>query len=475
MSSVETRVVANYQTAEYGKFVQLTNNTKFPAVSVTRYNSPNVAGMAPVSSVEVFPKFAVITYDSRLGTANSLPFGDNSSLDAFGKLRVTQPRTLFDSKHVTSKLPFTFDEVLSGTATSTFIKGDSLVLLSTTNTNDIAIRQSFIHFNYQPGKSMQVMFTGMFPPETNIIKRVGLFQSGSAVPYIPDDGIFLESSNNTISFHIVKNNGTYHHLSAARADWNIDKLDGTGSSGINLDFTKAQIITFDYEWLGLGRVRCGFVVGGTVYYAHYFSNSNALTHAYMTSPNQPVRYEIRQVGPGSGFLKHMCSTVMSEGGEENIGTSICAELSGGVVVPNTLVPLLVLRMAPESEDLVCVIKSLNFHNGGNADVHYKLIANPTITGGTLNNFKNIDGFTDVQMVYGSASLGLSGGYELNGGYVPKGNSANASGSSSVGIEGEIVRMGSKINREPLIYVIAARSLVGSADSVYVTANLLLKA
>lgn len=475
MSSIDTRVVANYQTAEYGKFVELTNNTEFPAVSVTRFNSPNVAGMIPVSSTEVYPKYAVITYDSRLGTANSLPFGDNGSVDAFGKLRVSEPRTLLDSKFITGKAPYTFDEVLSGTASSTFIQGDSLIQLSTTNVNDFAIRQTYTHFNYQPGKSIQAMFTGLFAPQTNIIKRIGLFQSSSAIPYLPYDGIYLESSNGTISFHTHKTGGTALHLSAARADWNVDRLDGTGSSGLTIDFTKAQIITFDYEWLGLGRVRCGFMLGGKIYYVHYFDNINALTQPYISSPNHPVRYEIRQTGAGSGVLKQICSTVIIEGGEEDVGTSLTAELSAGISVDTTMRPLIALRLNPGSVDLVAIIRNLNFYNTGNTPVHYKLIMNPTITDGTLNSYRSVDGFTDVQFAPGSATLSLSGGFEMIGGYVPNGNSAVAVGANSQDIGGELARLGSKVNGDPLVFVVAARGLGGTANAVYATVNLELRA
>lgn len=475
MSSINTRVVANYQTAEYGKFVELTNNTEFPAVSVTRFNSPNVANLPPVSSVEVFPKYAVITYDSRLGTANSLPFGDNGAIDAFGKLRVSEPRTLLDSKFITGKAPYTFDELLSGTATSTFIHGDSLVELSTTSINDFAIRQTYTHFNYQPGKSIQAIFTGQFAPQTNIIKRIGLFQSTSAIPYLPADGIYLESSNGVISFHTIKTDGAPLHLSAARADWNVDRLDGTGPSGVTIDFTKAQIITFDYEWLGLGRVRCGFMLGGKTYYVHYFDNINSLEQAYISSPNHPVRYEIRQIGPGSGILKHMCSTVIIEGGEENVGTSLTAELSAGVIVDTTIRPLLALRLNPMSVDLVAIIRNLNFFNTGNVPIHYKLIMNPTITGGTLNTYRSVDGFTDVQCAPGSATLSLSGGFEMVGGYVPNGNSTVAVGANSQEISSELARLGSKVNGDPVVFVIAARTLTGTANSVFATVNLELRA
>lgn len=475
MSSIDTRVVANYQTAEYGKFVQLTNSTEFPAVSVTRYTSPNAIGVPSLSSVEVFPKYAVITYDSRLGTSNSLPFGDNSSTDAFGKLRVTSPQTLFDSKFITNKLPYTYDEVLSGTADSIFTRGDSHIRMTTSAPNDFAIRQTFTHFNYQPGKSIQALFTGLFEPQTNIIKRIGLFQGASAVPYLPSDGIYLESSNGTVSFHVHKGMGTTSHLSAAQADWNVDRLDGTGPSGVTIDFTKAQIITIDYEWLGLGRIRCGFVVGGVFYYVHYFENINTLTIPYMTSPNHPVRYEIRQTGAGSGELKHMCSTVMIEGGEENVGSSATAELSSGISVDTTMRPLLALRINPASNDIVAVLKSVLFYNTGNTPIQYKVIKNPTITGGSLNSYKQVDGYTDLQFTEGSATLSLSGGYELVGGYVPNGNSAVSVGTNGQDFISELARLGSKIDGTPIAFVIAGRALTGTASSIYVTANLELRA
>ena len=471
--SIETRVVSNYQTAEYGKFIQLTSNTEFPAVSVTRYQSVNAPNVEPLSSVEVYPKYAVITYDSRLGIANSLPFGNNSSIDAFGRLRVSSPQTLFDSKHITNKLPHVFDEVLSGSCTSNFIFNDSLVEMATISANSFVIRQTFTHFNYQPGKSMQVFFTGLFQPETNIIKRIGIFQGSSAVPYLPKDGIYLESSNDIVSFVVAKGNGETHSLSASQAQWNIDKLDGTGPSGLTIDLTKAQIIALDYEWLGIGRVRCGFALKGQIFYVHEFDNFNTLTSPYMKSPDHPIRYEIRQTGPGSGLLKHICSSVIVEGGEENIGTSIVAELSSGISVDTTLTPLLILRLNPNSVDLVAAIKNLNFYNTGNTPIHYKLIMDPIVTGGTLT-FKQVDGFTDVQFAAGSASLGLSGGYELYGGYVPSGNAAVTTGLNIGNIGGELAKLGSKIDGSPVIFVIAGRAITGTASSIYTSANLILR-
>ena len=466
--AINSNVIINQATTEYGKFVEIINDSMFPPI--TSANGTYGLGYNETA----YPKYAVLTYDVGTAGTNGSPFGDNASVDAFGKLRVSNPQTLFDGKFITGKAAYNFDEVLSGSATSTFIKGDSLIEMSTTAVNDLVIRQTYTHFNYQPGKSIQAFFTGLFHPQTNIIKRIGLFQSTSAIPYHPSDGIYLQSANNTVSFHVYKSAGTVSHLSAAQSDWNVDKLDGSGASGISIDFNKAQIITMDYEWLGLGRVRCGFVVGGKIYYAHNFNNINSFTQPYISSPNHPIRYEIRQIGAGSGLLKQICSTVMIEGGEEDVGTTITAELSGGISVDTTIRPLLALRLNPASVDLVAVIKNLNFYNTGNTAVQYKLIQEPTIIGGNLNSFQRVDGYDDVQFAIGSATLSLSGGYELTGGYIPSGNSSVAVGASTQEISGELARLGSKINGQPIIFVIAGRALTGTATSVYVTANMELR-
>lgn len=467
--AINSNVVINQATTEYGKFVEIVNDSTFPPI--TSANGTYGAGYKNTT----YPKYAVLTYDVGTAGTNGSPFGDNASIDAFGKLRVSEPQTLFDSKFISGKAGYNFDEVLSGSATATFIKGDSLIEMSTTAINDFAIRQTYTHFNYQPGKSIQALFTGLFHPQTNIIKRIGLFQSTSAIPYHPVDGIYLESSNNIVSFHLHKGEGTVSHLSAAQSNWNVDKLDGTGASGISIDFNKAQIISIDYEWLGLGRVRCGFVIGGKLYYTHYFNNINSLTEPYISSPNHPIRYEIRQTGTGSGVLKQICSTVMIEGGQENVGATLAAELSSGISVDTVMRPLLAIRINPQSVDLVAVIKNLNFYNTGNVPIHYKLIMNPTIVGGTLNTFKAVDGYTDVQYTEGSATLSLSGGYEMVGGYVPNGNSAVAVGANSQEIAGELARLGSKIDGTPVVVVVAARTFSGTANSIYVTANMELRA
>ena len=459
--AINSNVRSHIDILEYSKYVEIVNDSNFPNLSTTR-NTP----YGPPEFFE-YPKCAVLTYDISKTQINGLPFGDNSSLDGFGKLRVTSPRTLFDAKQLTGKLPQVFDEVVSGSgASSVWQAGDSLTLMSTTSAGDYVIRQTSIHFNYQPGKSMLAYFTGIFEPELNVTKRIGLFQGSSIAPYNPTDGIFLETRdgpNGYIAFRVLKTVGTTYSLSAAQTDWNLDKLDGSGPSGKIADFSSTLLMVIDYEWLGVGRIRCGFIVDGQAIYTHQFTHQNLKT-PYITSGSQPVRYEIRQNGPGSGTLKHICSSVMSEGGEEHIGMSITAELTNpsGIAIATTgYRPIFAVRLSPAAHDLSLVLSTLHVLNVGNSDAIYKIVQNPTITGGSLT-FTSLSSNPGIQVADGSASLSLSGGYDIASGYASKGNSSVSNGQGSSNFLGELSILGTRINGDSDVFVVAAKSLIGSS-------------
>ena len=471
--AINTKVWTNAANTESGKFVEIVNDSQFPPTSAT--TDP---AFGPVRTIE-YPKYAVLTYDVGTSGINGTPFGDNASVDAFGKLRVTQPKTLFDAKQLTDKLPAVFDEVVSGVgASSTWISGDSLTRMRTSNSGEYVIRQTSNHFNYQPGKSLLAYFTGVFTPQANIIKRIGLFQGLSSAPYTPTDGIFIESTDGvggTVSFKVIKTAGTPYSLSAARANWNLDRLDGTGPSGLTIDLNYAQLLIIDYEWLSVGRIRFGFNVAGRSVYAHQFTNLNTLSAPYMTSGNQPVRYEIRQTGAGSGVLNHICSSVISEGGEEYIGTSLTCHTSTAVATNGTVSfrPILAARLNPTAHDLALILKDINILNTGNGSVLWEVILNPTITGGSLT-FTNLDN-SNVQFANGSVTLSLSGGYKLFSGFAKEGNASTANGTAAATLVGELASLGTRINGTPDIIVLAARAVKTNEGEIFASMNLILRA
>jgi hypothetical protein len=256
--------------------------------------------------------------------------GDGSTAyDAFGRLRVSNPLTIFDSKNVMSKNTL-FDESLSGSGGVTYTANKSTVNLNVTEVSgDKVIRQSKRVMSYQPGKSLLNLNTFVMNTLTaNLKQKVGMFDA--------NNGIFFYADGETLK--IVRR--TYVTGSAAdteksQSEWNGDKLDGTGKSGYTLDPTKASILFMDFEWLGMGSVRVGFVIDGKFIVAHTFYNANDLSTVYMQTANLPIRYEIETaatLAAGTYTLQQVCSTTLIEGGyqPEGILQSVATASLGGV-------------------------------------------------------------------------------------------------------------------------------------------------
>jgi hypothetical protein len=238
-------------------------------------------------------------------------------LDAFGRLRVSEVTTLLDVKHAADKQALIVDEKTNGTANSAHSTTNSSVTMTTAASGDYVIRQTKHRPPYLNAKSHQAFMTlDDVYMETNVTKRVGLFSSDTSGTYSTGfDGIFFESSTDYF-FYVYKSGTVTAQIS--RSHWD-DPMDGTGPSGVDLNFERSQILMVDYEWLGVGAIRFGFVVDGRHYLAHTYEHANKGNSTYMTSPNKPIRYEIRQSGVGSGTMEMICSTVGTEGSRNIIG------------------------------------------------------------------------------------------------------------------------------------------------------------
>ena len=233
-------------------------------------------------------------YSSYSIVNSEIAYRNSPNIDAFGRLRVSNPFTLFDSSHRYS------DNGLWATSTSAsgaavFNTNQGLVDLNvTTASGSEVLRETVKVFSYQPGKSLLVLSTfAMSPAKTNLRQRIGYF--GVA------NGYYLEQNDSTISFvERTSVSGSLVNTPIAKSSWNVDKMDGTGPSGVTLDLTKAQILFMDLEWLGVGTVRIGFVIDGNFCVCHKFQHANIITTTYITTASLPLRYEITNTGLTSG-------------------------------------------------------------------------------------------------------------------------------------------------------------------------------
>ena len=82
-----------------------------------------------------------------------------------------------------------------------------------------------------------------------------------------------------------------------QSQWNIDKCDGTGKSGYDIEINKMQMIGFQYSWYGAGFIDWMFRgPSGNFVFCHRLKNNNRNREAFMRSGNLPVRYEVINEG-----------------------------------------------------------------------------------------------------------------------------------------------------------------------------------
>jgi hypothetical protein len=364
---------------------------------------------------------------------NSSSVINNTTIDAFARLRTSDPVTLFDSKQLHDNAPLFWDdseESGSGTTSSHSTDTASTTIGVALNTAGKRTRQTFMRFNYQPGKSQLIFCTFVMDKTgggTGITRSIGYFDD--------DNGLFLKDNAGTYQFVRRTNvTGTPADNAVSQTSWNLDTMDGNGNSGITLDFTKTQIMVIDFEWLGVGRVRLGFVHDGAIVYAHEFLNANSLDEVYMSTPNLPMRYQIENGGTGAAStLQHICSTVISEGGRQDNGVLRYASTDNTQVdcaVVGTLYLVKGIRL--KSTHLDATVKMISAAiqiQSASDDIEWRLVFDPTYSAGpTWGNETN----SAVQTCTGAGET-VTNGYAITGGYLATG----AAASSSASIEREI--------------------------------------
>ena len=309
---------------------------------------------------------------------NKVSYSDSPNLDAFGRLRTAAVQNLVDIKHVYDKNPLQINEVTAGTATSIFNQEYARVRMSTSANNDLVIRQGKTHPIYQPGKSQlfQASFSN-FQLETNVIKRVGGFTSTTASTYNSVfDGYFLESNGvtNTISFQIWRSGTTVY--SAATTVW-----DNNGFDPVGINWSNTNLMSVDYQWLGVGRMRFALDLAGQLIYFTEHNCANNEPNVYMSSPNQPIRYEIRQVGVGSGYFDMICSQVSTEGALNGLYSTVgvinstTADLNSS----GTKYPYIGYRLKQSYKSVTSQYSSLSILNTSNDNYLVTIEYNPTLS------------------------------------------------------------------------------------------------
>jgi len=384
-----------------------------------------------------------------------------ASYDAFGRLRVSQLTTILDLKQTTGQLPMLIDQKQGGSGDSTFNSDESSTTLSTSASGDYAISQTFQRGQYQSGKSalIEMTFAG-FQSETNIIKRVGYFNSSTSQPYSAGlDGIFMESNSSGIYFKVYRNGVEVDSIE--RANW-IDPCDGSAACP-NIDFSQAQILSFDFQWLGVGRVAFYFNIGNETFLAHILPHSNLTDKVYMQYSNHSLRWEIRQTGAGSGSFKYICAAFHTEGSTNVVGKQFSNGLGYRHLDANTPgvnYAIAGIRLANSDHGLRIDILRISLISLTSDAFLWEIRQNPTVADNF--NYSALEN-SNVEIALGDTSNNSSrtrvtGGTVVDSGYVNRGNSNSFSSEFSNGI-----RLGAAIDGTRDTFVLCVSPVEGYSN------------
>jgi len=391
--------------------------------------------------------------------------GDSPSLDAFGRFRVSNPTTLFDSKFIGSdKGPLFWDELLESgggiTATTPSAEKPYLDFVSTVSTAGKLTRQTFRRFNYEPGKSQLLWFTGVINLSgggAGVERRVGYFDD--------NNGLFFEDNESVMGVTVRSNNsGTPVDTTVVQADWNLDKMDGAGGStnpsGFTVDWTKAQIFIVDFQWLSTGRVRFGLDLEGTICYVHQVVTANILEIPWCSTPNLPLRFQMitTSASPVSS-MRQICSTIISEGGVDPVGhTHAIATVSHvNANIADTIYALLGIRLRTTHLGATVEVREISILSETNDNFEWLLLLNPTVAGTfTYSDFDSSVAQSATGNTDNPSSNTVTGGICIARGF----------GASQTALTldlNNLITLGASINGTRSELVLAIRPLGSNAD------------
>lgn len=358
---------------------------------------------------KVMNSYYETTPDGELQFTQRVGFGDSPQTDSFGRVRVSLPNVVYDNYEIQGKKTLVWNELAVGAATATHQANQSCVAFATSAASgDKLTRSSKKLTLYTPGTSILAFFTGVFGVgAVGSTQRIGIFNANNGVFYEQKDGVMgMVIRSNT--------SGTPVNNRIDQSDWNMDKMDGSGSSGVVLDFTKTQIMVMDLEWLGVGRVRCGFVHEGKFHISHEFYHNNQLSTVYMKSAILPITYEVENTAASTALsdFRQICSSVIVEGQEtvSKIPRAVNNRVTARSTTTTTGIPIISLKLQtsvvgqtmlrPSSTDVMAI---------GNRDHLFELHYGGTLESASWNNVPGF-GMVDIAATHVTGSTVISSIY-----------------------------------------------------------------
>lgn len=442
LSSIDSKITADPSTAT----LQTAGNTSLSSID----------SKIPADPATVTKQNEIISAISAGSFDGSIVF-PKAFTDISGALHTESATTQIDLKQTKDNLPLFFDRVNNGTATQIHSGLNAETVMSVLSGGDYAIAQTKERFNYLTGKTKRILLTfSNFDVQSGVIKRAGYFNGGVTAPYDTFDGVYIESDGTTINVCFAKNGSV---TKIPRSSWN-DPLNGTGPSGLNIDFDNFIILRIEFLWLGGGPIRFQIETNDELYTFHTVLNGNSISSTYISSPNQPARYEIRSTG-GSGSLDQICTTVGNSGGNDLIGVERGYIGFENINLSSTANNYLVYSSRLKQTHLDVTVSILDYETlfTTNDNFVYTVLMNPTFSvAPTYTDISN----SALQIASGNGSITVSGGTILRSGVGSQQQVISAR-------QTNVLRLGSTIAGVADEIVYAVRPLTSNARA-YATQN-----
>ena len=333
------------------------------------------------------------------------------------RLKIAPFQTVFFNTFQYGKETDVWDERIVGIATATHnVASSNVVMQVGSTTGSKIIRQTKNVMRYIPGRGATLAFAiRLEAPKVGIRRRFGIFDEYNGAYFEDDGGTYAYVIRSSTS-------GITTEVRVGRDDWNGEKFDGNGWTGVTADPTKQQMISINYEWYGAGIVEFAWLMKNETVVSHTFENSNTNPGVWCSTPFLPIRLEIENVTgvAGTHYMYQGSNSLIQEGEPEKLGTllSISNPITGTTMTSNDIFyPIISIRLKSSSLTGVMLLRSLQAATNDNTNVYWKLLLNATNTGGTWVNHPDPNSF----MQYNITETATTGGSDLLSGFVIDGN------------------------------------------------------
>jgi hypothetical protein len=395
--------LTSWNAGQVGISGTVTTHISNTSVPVTIENTPivSVSGTVPVS----------------------LPI---SLKDQFSRLKVSHPSTTI--LHINSsydKGSSQIAELAFNNASSSYDPGTGTVeMYVTTDSNSRIIRQSKLYTQHVYGSTSTAVVSGMLIDNVSsngVVSKIGVFDdfynndSGQMI----GNGMFFEWNAGLNVVYRTINGGTTQDYSVAQADWNIDKFDGTGPSGINWNITNMQTFVFEWNQAIPGSAKLG-IFGhrndtneDCIVWCHKFA-----TAPKFSNPCLPIRWELHaptSLSQGRTMVQGPATVYTTKQIQEpNVINQ--AGLGGNMVMLNSpsTKPLLSIRLRYGCERAKLKPRSMQIANiAGGGFGYWSLVLNPTLTGSSFTDHNTSSSYAAVDV----SATAYSNGRVITSGYI----------------------------------------------------------